>query len=135
MVAEVIRGDSPKSDVVAPTAAEFRVLEELWQLGHGTVEDLLAQISIDVRPHYKTIQALLRLLEEKGFIEHRLHGKAFVYQPIYSRPQVQRLCIDRFVRQYFHCSRPKLMTSLLEDEHLSETELERLEAMVRRHKR
>jgi len=60
---------------VLPTAGELRLLEILWPIGEGTVEDLL-EASGKNPPNYKTTQTLLRIMEEKKLVEPSAAGRA-----------------------------------------------------------
>ena len=61
--------------IVIPTAAEFRLLEILWVLEEGTIEDLL-RASEDGRLNYKTVQTVLRIMEHKRLVSHSIRGRA-----------------------------------------------------------
>ncbi len=63
-----------------PTMAEMRLLQILWDLQEGTVEDVVNAHPEKERPHYKTTQTLLRIMENKGFIAHESRGRVFVFQ-------------------------------------------------------
>ena len=54
-----------KSKIPVPTPAEFRLLEGLWKLKEATIDDLIADSNEDPPPNYKTVQTLLRLMENK----------------------------------------------------------------------
>jgi len=57
-----------------PTTAEFRLLEILWRLGEGTIEDFLRASEKDDPLNYKTVQTVLRIMENKKFVSHSSRG-------------------------------------------------------------
>jgi BlaI family penicillinase repressor len=123
------------SATVLPSAAELRLLDVLWRLGEGTIEDVL-QASCEYPPrNYKTVQTVLRLMEAKKLVSHRLSGRAFVYQPQVMREQVNRLAIRTLVRRQFGGSRTELLLNMLEDQELKMAELEELETLIRRYRK
>lgn len=123
------------SAMVLPSAAELRLLEILWRLGEGTIEDVL-QASCEYPPrNYKTVQTVLRLMETKKLVSHRLSGRAFVYQPQVMRDQVNRLAIRKLVKRQFGGSRTELLLNMLEDQELKVAELEELETLIRRYRK
>ena len=64
-------GNFATSAMVLPSAAELRLLEILWRLGEGTIEDVL-QASCEYPPrNYKTVQTVLRRMEAKKLVSHR----------------------------------------------------------------
>src|SRR5215472_15977538 len=65
--------------VILPTDAELLILDALWELGEGTVEDVVNRSPSNPRANYKTVQTLLRIMENKGFVKHTTRGRAFVF--------------------------------------------------------
>ncbi len=123
------------STMVLPSAAELRLLEILWRLGEGTIEDVLQASCEYPPPNYKTVQTILRLMETKKLVSHCSSGRAFVYQPRVMREQVNRLAIQRLVKRQFGGSRTELLLNMLEDQELELAELEELETLIRRYRK
>ena len=118
-----------------PTTAEFRLLEILWVLEEGTIEDLLRASEKESPLNYKTVQTVLRIMENKKFVSHSLRGRAFVYRPRVKRPEVRRISLRSLLERYFRGSRSELLVNLLEDERIGQSELEELESLVRRYRK
>jgi BlaI family penicillinase repressor len=93
-----LRLSKPKA---IPTAGEFRLLEILWRLGEGTIEDFLQAAEKNNPLNYKTVQTVLRIMENKKFVSHSVRGRAFVYRPRVKRSQVSRSSLALFARQIF----------------------------------
>src|SRR3979411_54735 len=74
-----------------PTAGEHELLEILWRLGEGTIDDILRGSGEIPPPNYKTVQTLLRIMEGKRLVTHRLQGRAFVYKARGRRAQENSL--------------------------------------------
>jgi Fe2+ or Zn2+ uptake regulation protein len=79
--------------VVLPTPGELRLLEILWRIGGGTIEDIVKAADENPPPNYKTVQTLLRIMEEKGQVDHSQEGRAFVFRALMARREVHRLSI------------------------------------------
>ena len=118
-----------------PTAAEFRLLEILWRLGEGTIEDFLRASEKDSPLHYKTVQTVLRIMENKRFVSHSLRGRAFVYRPRVKRSEVRRSSLRSLLDRYFLGSRSELLVNLLENERIDTTELQELERLIRSYRK
>jgi predicted transcriptional regulator len=116
---------------VIPTAAEFRLLDILWRLGEGTIEDLLRASEEDNPLNYKTVQTVLRIMENKKFVSHSVRGRAFVYRPRMQRSEVSRSSLRSLLDRYFRGSRSELLINLLENERIDSTELQELERLIR----
>jgi len=118
-----------------PTAAEFRLLDILWRLEEGTIDELL-RASADDRPlNYKTVQTVLRIMENKKFVSHSLRGRAFVYRPRVRRDEVSRTSLRSLLKRYFRNSPSELLVNLLEDERIDTKELQEIEDLVRNYRK
>lgn len=120
--------------IIIPTAAEFRLLEILWVLEEGTIEDLL-RAAEDSRLNYKTVQTVLRIMENKKLVSHSIRGRAFVYRPRVKRHEVSRVSLRSLLQQYFRGSRTELLVNLLEDERIGNSELQELEGLIRSYRK
>lgn len=117
--------------VELPTPGELRLLQVLWRIREGTIEDIVLASGEDPPPNYKTVQAWLRIMERKGEVDHRQEGRAFVFRPLISRSDVHSLSIRHLLARYFTGSRSELLVELLSDERISREELRKLEGLVR----
>jgi BlaI family transcriptional regulator, penicillinase repressor len=133
-VVSVLDEDQLSRPIVMPTAAEFRLLEILWVLEEGTIDDLL-QASKDSRLNYKTVQTVLRIMENKKFVSHTMRGRAFVYRPRVKRREVSRVSLRSLIQRYFRGSRTELLVNLLEDERIGNKELQELEGLIRSYRK
>src|SRR4030081_435727 len=118
-----------------PTDGEQELLEILWRLGEGTIDDILKGSGETPPPNYKTVQTLLRIMENKRLVTHRLQGRAFVYKARVRRDQVNRLSIRAMLQSHFGGSPTELLLNLLDDERINAAELKELEELIRRHRK
>ena len=66
------------------TKAEEQVMQILWDMEKGFVKDLLEKFP-EPKPAYNTVSTICRILENKGFINHKAYGKSHQYFPLVSR--------------------------------------------------
>ena len=121
--------------IVIPTTAEFRLLEILWVLEEGTIEDLLLASEKKSSLNYKTVQTVLRIMENKKLVSHSTRGRAFVYRPRVKRHEVSRLSLRSLLQRYFRGSRIELLVNMLEDERIGNRELQELEGLIRNYRK
>ena len=121
--------------IVIPTTAEFRLLEILWVLEEGTIEDLLLTSEKKGSLNYKTVQTVLRIMENKKLVSHSTRGRAFVYRPRVKRHEVSRLSLRSLLQRYFRGSRTELLVNMLEDERIGNRELQELEGLIRNYRK
>ena len=121
-------------NVTLPTRAEMRLLQVLWEVGQATVEEVINHSSFSTRPNYKTTQTILRIMEEKGLVQHVSRGRVFVFTPCVTREQVGRLSVRTLMQQNFGGSPTELLVNLLEAGPVKEAELEELESLIRNYR-
>ena len=56
------------------TKAEEQVMQILWRLEKAFVKDILEEMP-DPKPAYNTVSTIIRILETKGFVDHKTYGK------------------------------------------------------------
>jgi len=118
-------------EAVLPTPGELRLLQILWRIGEGSIEDILKAADEKPAPNYKTVQTLLRIMERKGQVDHSQEGRAFVFRPLIGRNDVHRLSLRDVMKKYFTGSRTELLVELLRDERIPAKELRELENLIR----
>jgi predicted transcriptional regulator len=117
-----------------PTRAELRILNALWELKSGTIEEIIHHPSFSSPPNYKTTQTILRIMEEKGLARHTTGSRVFVFEPCVTREWVEKMCVRTILEQNFGGSPAKLLVNLLESGPVAEQELEELEALIRNYR-
>ncbi len=116
------------------TDHELRLMEVLWRSGRGTVAEVTAGIG---RPllAYNTVLTTLRTLEQKGYVTHKEEGRAFVYHASIARTQAADSAVRQLLQRFFGNSPGQLAVTLLDDTHLSEDEVARIQkALARKRK-
>ncbi len=125
----------PAKQLTVPTAAEMRLLQILWDMEEGTVEDVVNAHNPKERPNYKTTQTLLRIMEKKSFLTHETRGRVFVFKPLVSRKKIDHLCVQTLVSRNFRGSAAGLLLNLLESTPMKKQELDQLEAYIREYRK
>jgi BlaI family transcriptional regulator, penicillinase repressor len=124
-----------KGETVLPTDAELPILDALWWVGEGTVEDIVNRIPSTPPANYKTVQSLLRIMENKGFVQHKTRGRAFVFTSCVTRDEVARASARRLIERNFQGSHTAMLMNLLDSNHIKEDELDELERLIQRYRK
>jgi predicted transcriptional regulator len=132
---KLLRGAPGKQQLSVPTAAEMRLLQILWEREESTVEEVVNAHPEKERPHYKTTQTLLRIMEQKGFIAHESRGRVFVFRPLVSRKTIDYLSVQALLSRNFNGSVSTLLIKLLEARPFNRKGLDELEAHIREHRK
>jgi predicted transcriptional regulator len=118
-----------------PTGAEMRILNAVWQLGSATVDEVVNAFPEGQRPNYKTTQAFLRIMENKGFVRHTARGRVFVFEPIVKKEEVDQRSVEALLAQNFGGSATGLFVNLLESDAVPAADIDALEKMIREYKK
>ncbi len=116
------------------TEAEQRLMEIVWSAGPATVGQIVEAIPASERPAYNTVQTIMKILERKGYVEHRAEGRAFVYQAVVDRDAAARTALSHVMQRFFGGSPRALALNLIEGDHLTEDELDELQRTIARAK-
>jgi len=113
------------------TEAELRLMKILWRRGESAVNDLVAAMPDGEALAYNSVLTTIRILEQKGYVEHRQEGRAFVYRPCVAEQEASRSEVRHVMSRFFGDSRERLLLSLLGDDEISPKELQRLKEAIR----
>jgi BlaI family penicillinase repressor len=105
------------------TKAEEEIMQMIWELGSCTVRQIRETIGGDPLPPHSTISTFVRILEEKGFLDHKAHGRTYEYFPIVSKDDYSRFTLKKVVSDYFEGSAKRLVSFLVKEKKLSQHEL------------
>lgn len=119
----------PRPKTQGLTEVEQRVMEVLWSAGNGTVSEVLAALETPKPLAFNTVQTMLRILEQKGYVRHTEEGRAFRYFPLVDKAEASRNAVQSVVRRFFG-SPGALALNLLQSEKLSNEELARIRALI-----
>lgn len=112
------------------TEAELRLMKILWRRGESAVTDLVAAMPEGENLAYNSVLTTIRILEQKGYVEHRQEGRAFIYRASVAEEDASRSEVRNVMNRFFGNSREKLLLSLLGDNDISAEELRRLKEAI-----
>jgi len=109
------------------TKSEMQVMNILWSLDRGAcVNDILAQYP-DPKPAYTTIATFLKILTQKGFVEHKKgSGKLLIYSPLITKEKYRRQVMEEVKDDFFGNSFKSMFSFFVREEHLTAEEIQEL---------
>jgi BlaI family transcriptional regulator, penicillinase repressor len=102
-----------QSSIPELTKAEEEIMQIIWELGNCMVRDILNKIGDPDMPH-STISSVVRILERKGFVDHKAYGKTYEYFPIISKEEYARADVKGVIQKYFSGSPQQLVSFLVQ---------------------
>ena len=119
-----------KGKLRAMSPAETEIVRLVWQLGAATVQQIHGALPANRHVGYKTVQTLLRRLEDKGYLKHTLEAKAHVFRPAVKREAVVKRTVLDFVDRLFGGDPRPLMQFLAEDGRIDAEDIEELKRLI-----
>ncbi len=117
--------DSTKTKPLTLTRGEEEVMQALWQIGSGCINDLIARMRKPA-PKYTTVATFIKILEDKDFVAHEVSGKSHRYYPLVEREAYARNVARSVLNSYFDGSLARMVTCFSGQEDVSVQEMEQI---------
>ena len=115
------------------TKAEMDVMNVLWDAEHALTVNEIVEGYAEPRPAYTTVATFLKILEAKGYVEHRKKeetGRTFYYSPMLSREKYTRHVVNDVKDTLFGSSAKNFCSFLIQDEELTDEELKEILELI-----
>lgn len=116
------------------TKAEEEVMQGLWDLGEANVAQLIEQYE-EPKPAYNTISTIVRILENKGFVDYRKEGRGHIYFPLVTKSDYSKQSISTLLEGYFKGSFRNMVSFFVKENDISVKELEALLEEIQKDKK
>jgi BlaI family transcriptional regulator, penicillinase repressor len=117
-------GQEPGHDPAELGELERGILSIIWRKGAVTAEQVREELARPLKD--STVRTVLRRLEEKGYLEHSLENRTFLYRPSESRQRVAGRAVKRIVDWFCEGSVEALLVGMVDSKVLDRSELQRL---------
>jgi predicted transcriptional regulator len=107
------------------TKAEEEIMHVLWKLEKTSVKDIIEHLS-EPKSAYNTVSTIVRILENKGFVNHEQDGKGYLYFPIVKKTDYSNESINKLVDGYFQGSFKSMVSFFMKKNDMSLSELEEI---------
>jgi len=119
----------PKSNTPRLTEKEADILKVLWSEGALTVRQILAHYP-EPKPHFNTISTTVRILEDKGFVSHKIIPGGYRYFAVADIDDFRKRSMSEVVKSFFGNSYKSAVSALVADEKISAEELREILKMI-----
>jgi BlaI family penicillinase repressor len=114
---------------------ELQIMSVVWDKGAATVHDVKEALSRGRKPAYSTILTMMRKLEAKGYLEHDVADRTYVYRATISREVARHSLLGDLLERAFEGSPSLLVSSLVEQNHVTEDELREIRKLIAERKK
>lgn len=105
------------------TKAEEDIMQILWQLKKANVKAIVEEFP-DPKPAYNTVSTIVRILENKGFVDYEKEGKGHTYFPLLQKQDYSNQSLNSLVDNYFQGSFKSMVSFFMKKNDISLKELE-----------
>ncbi len=109
---------------------EEQIMQVFWELEKAFIKEVIPHLP-DPKPHDNSVATMVKILEEKGFLDHDTVGNVYHYFPVISRDEYQRHFMKDIVSQYFANSYPRMLAFFAKEQNLSDSELNEILQMIK----
>ena len=115
------------------TKAEEQVMQVLWKLESAYLKDIIDEMPAP-KPHNNTIATIIKILIDKGYINHEVHGRVHCYAPVISKEEYSSSSIKTLVEGYFEGSFADVVSFMVKQKDLKVADLELLLQEIKKKK-
>lgn len=123
----------PNDKMKPLTRAEMDVMNVLWDAQRAMTVNEIVEGYAEPRPAYTTVATFLKILEAKGYVEHKRKeetGRTFYYSPMLSREKYTRHVVNDVKDTLFGSSAKSFCSFLIQDEELTDEELREILELI-----
>ena len=114
---------------------QLRIMKVLWANGEITVAGMHDAVAGERSLAYTTVATMLRKMEERGLVRHRVEGRSFLYRAAIAEEAVSRSMADALLDRLFEGSMAEMVRHLLSTREVSRKELAALEKLIAERKK
>ncbi len=109
---------------------ERQIMDIIYKRTQATAAEVMDNMPDP--PGYSAVRAMLRLLEEKGYLKHEQDGLRYVYLPTVSREKARQSALKQMLQTFFDDSTEDAVATLLDisKSKLSKADLDRLSKLI-----
>src|ERR1700693_5641515 len=111
---------------------EHLVMDVIWKRSPATAEDVRDALAARHPMKDSTARTVLKRLEEKGYLAHRVEGRTNVYSGLTAPQNVAVRAVRQIIDRFCEGSIEQLLVGMVDDEVLDEQELQRLAKKIAR---
>jgi BlaI family penicillinase repressor len=122
---------SPERKPARPlTRLELEIMQELWDHGAMTVQQVQGRLENEPKLAYTTVQTMLNVLQRKGWAGRKLEGKAYRYHAKVGREKAESQSLTDLIDRLFRGSVESMAMNLVQHKELDREKLKKLRQAI-----
>ena len=115
-----------------PTPAELEILQIIWEHEPCTVREVMNLLKPKRPRAYTSVMSLMNVMAEKGLLNQKPKGRAFIYSAKVSRDKTQSSMLSDLLNRAFDGSANALVAHLLQQAEPNSEELDEIHKTITR---
>lgn len=111
------------------TKYEESLMRIFWKLKKALVRDVLNELP-EPKPPYTTLASNIKLLEKKGYLDHKTYGNIHEYFPTITQTEYRKTSFNELLEDYFEGSVENVLSFMVKEKGLSEKDMEELQKLI-----
>lgn len=112
------------------SVAEFEVMKIVWKCAPVSTNEITDRLTKTTAWSPKTIQTLIKRLVTKGALTYEKQSRVFVYTPLVEENEYISQESSSFLKRFYHGDITAMLSSYIENDQLSETEIDSLRSLL-----
>jgi BlaI family penicillinase repressor len=113
------------------TDLQQAIVDFIWTSGPSTSEQIREGLAPKHRLKDSTIRTLLRRLEERGLLTHRVQGKVFVYEAAVRPRSLAARSVQQIIERFWSGSAEQFLAGMVDEKVLTPAQIRRLAGKVK----
>jgi BlaI family penicillinase repressor len=114
---------------------EHLMMDFIWKRESATAEEVREALAVRHPMKESTARTILKRLEEKGYVKHRVQGRTYIYSGVDALQNVAAKAVKQIIDRFCGGSVEALLLGMVNNEVVDEKELQRLAQSIVRRKR
>lgn len=109
---------------------QLKIMKVLWEKSEVSIPEVHQLVGQESDLAYTTISTMLRKMEGKGLVKHRVRDRKLLYRPLVREEAVARKMSSHFIEGLFEGSLADMVSHLLDTRKVSPEELDKLAELI-----
>jgi BlaI family transcriptional regulator, penicillinase repressor len=114
---------------------ERQLMQIVWKRGKASAAGIQQALAVHRPLKDSTIRTVLMRLEEKGYIQHEIDGRTYIYSCLEPPGSVAGQAVKQIVDRFCHGSLESLLAGMVDDQLVNTVELQRIAGRLGREHR
>jgi BlaI family transcriptional regulator, penicillinase repressor len=116
------------------TELQQAIVDFLWRAGGATAEQVREGLAPRHQLKDSTVRTLLRRLEERAYVSHRVEGKVFVYQAAAAPRSLAARSVQQIIERFWSGSAEQFLAGMVDEKVLTRAQIRRLASKIKANK-